>query len=261
MDVQADSERVREFSEAVCHELGNYVYRLIDPRNGETFYVGKGKKNRVFAHVKETVELTEDEEDKTSAKLARIHEIRKSGLEVIHVIHRHAIPDNAVDEVEAALIDAYSGLSNIAVGHGSGDRGPMHAYQIIDKYDLPVIDWDPEHRLILINVNKFASSGVKELYRQVRFAWRIDSSRASKAEYVLAVVRGVVVGVFIADYWKCAVRKNFPDLPFDDEPKRYGFEGRPATKEIWELYCGERGKRLENDSLKHVQYPIRYWKI
>ena len=44
MDVQADSERVREFSEAVCHELGNYVYRLIDPRNGETFYVGKGKK-------------------------------------------------------------------------------------------------------------------------------------------------------------------------------------------------------------------------
>jgi hypothetical protein len=39
------------FSETVCNSLGNYVYRLIDPRNGETFYVGKGKGNRVFAHI------------------------------------------------------------------------------------------------------------------------------------------------------------------------------------------------------------------
>jgi hypothetical protein len=27
------------FPEEVCQKLGNYVYRLIDPRNGETFYV------------------------------------------------------------------------------------------------------------------------------------------------------------------------------------------------------------------------------
>ena len=36
------------FSEEVCNKIGNYVYRLIDPRNGETFYVGKGRDNRVF---------------------------------------------------------------------------------------------------------------------------------------------------------------------------------------------------------------------
>ena len=28
------------------------VYRLIDPRNGETFYVGRGKGNRVFSHIR-----------------------------------------------------------------------------------------------------------------------------------------------------------------------------------------------------------------
>jgi len=30
-----------------------YVYRLIDPRSGVTFYVGKGQGNRVFTHIHE----------------------------------------------------------------------------------------------------------------------------------------------------------------------------------------------------------------
>ena len=49
-----------QFSDAVSQKLGNYVYRLIDPRNGEAFYVGKGKGNRVFAHVR-GFELAKDQ--------------------------------------------------------------------------------------------------------------------------------------------------------------------------------------------------------
>ena len=37
------------FPHDVVDKLKHYVYRLIDPRNGETFYVGKGKGDRVFA--------------------------------------------------------------------------------------------------------------------------------------------------------------------------------------------------------------------
>jgi len=44
--------QITEFSSEVIKKLAYYVYRLIDPRNGETFYVGKGKGNRVFHHVK-----------------------------------------------------------------------------------------------------------------------------------------------------------------------------------------------------------------
>ena len=36
------------FPAGVAEQLKWYVYRLIDPRNGETFYVGKGQKNRVL---------------------------------------------------------------------------------------------------------------------------------------------------------------------------------------------------------------------
>lgn len=247
------------FSEAVCKEVGNYVYGLIDPRNGETFYVGKSKNNRVFDHVDAALEL-EDDEDVSSVKFSRIHEIRRSGLDVIHVIHRHGIPSDAIFEVEAALIDTYAGLSNIAGGHGSGDRGPMHAKEIIDKFDLPVIDEEPVHKLVLINVNKFKSSGREDLYQQVRFSWRISQKRAEQADYVLAVVRGVVLGAFKAHYWKPATKDNFHDIAVE-EPHRCAFSGEPAPDDIWNLYVGERGKRIAMDSLRHVQNPIRYWKV
>ena len=40
------------FSNAVQAKIKFYVYRLIDPRDSSTFYVGKGYGNRVFDHMK-----------------------------------------------------------------------------------------------------------------------------------------------------------------------------------------------------------------
>ena len=36
-------------------QLQYYVYRLIDPRTGQTFYVGKGKGNRLYAHINDAL--------------------------------------------------------------------------------------------------------------------------------------------------------------------------------------------------------------
>jgi len=73
---------VRTIPNDVAERLGWYVYRLIDPRNGETFYVGKGRGNRIFQHVGQHVggrPVTgagdEDEEDASDLKLQRIKEI------------------------------------------------------------------------------------------------------------------------------------------------------------------------------------------
>ncbi len=118
------------FPPGVADHLKWYVYRLIDPRNGETFYVGKGQGNRIFQHAKGALSTTK-EEDAADLKSQRIKEIDAAGLEVAHVIHRHNIDNQQVAfQIEAALIDAYSGLTNIVSGHGSGDYGCRHVEQI-----------------------------------------------------------------------------------------------------------------------------------
>ena len=71
-------ENIEKFSNEVCKELKYYVYRLIDPRNGNTFYVGKGKNNRVFAHAKGVLDNYEgenynDNEDDESSKIKIIY--------------------------------------------------------------------------------------------------------------------------------------------------------------------------------------------
>jgi hypothetical protein len=55
----------------------------------------------------------------------------------------------------------------------------------------------------------------------------------------------------------------FPDrIPVgSDMPERKGFNGVPASKEIWDKFVGERGKRISNEAMKHIQFPIRYWNI
>lgn len=93
---------IESFPPEVARELKTYVYRLIDPRNGETFYVGKGRGDRVFAHVHGEQKLEGDDLDN---KIKRIREIRLAGFEVAHVIHRHGMDDETALEVEAALIE------------------------------------------------------------------------------------------------------------------------------------------------------------
>jgi hypothetical protein len=117
------------FSAQVIAQLGFYVYRLIDPRNGETFYVGKGRGNRVFSHANGDIEV-----DSLTEKTSRILEIKLTGLEIAHVIHRHGMDEKTAFEVEAALIDAYAGLTNVMDGHGNNDYGAMHAIEIKRNY-------------------------------------------------------------------------------------------------------------------------------
>jgi hypothetical protein len=89
------------FPIGVSDHLKWYVYRLIDSRNGETFYVGKGQGNRIFDHAKG--EFSSTDEDAADLKLQRIKEIKTAGLEVGHLMHRHGIDQRKVAyEAEAA---------------------------------------------------------------------------------------------------------------------------------------------------------------
>ena len=115
------SEKITEFPSEVIKHLKYYVYRLIDPRNGETFYVGKGMGNRVFQHIKggNLNNRGENNIDEIDEKLFTIREIIKNGLDVIFLIHRHGLDEKTAFEVESALIDCYPNSKNKISGSGN----------------------------------------------------------------------------------------------------------------------------------------------
>ena len=239
-----------EFPAEVIRELKYYVYRLIDPRNGETFYVGKGKGNRVFQHMKGAVKS----DDSSEIKLSTIRAIIASGLEVIHVIHRHGMNEESSLEVEAALIDAYHGMTNMISGYGSNDFGPMHAKEVMDKYAAE--EAKIEHKVLMITINKSATE--KSIYNATRFAWKLSKKKIEEVEYVFAVVQGLIVDVFKPEEWKIALAENFPEINTEDRAKRMGFIGRRAEQQILDKYLRKRvpSKYRKKGAANPVKYSF-----
>lgn len=246
-----DKQPLDSFPPGVIEKIKTYVYRLIDPRNGETFYIGKGKGNRVFAHIRGEQEIEGDDLDN---KMTRIRHIRNAGFEVAHVIHRHGMDSNRAMVVESALIDAYPGLTNEAGGLGGNEFGAMHALEIIAKYAAKPAVF--KHKALLISVNRSAVVA-SSLYEATRYSWKINPARAQDAEVVLAIIQGVIRGVFVAESWLEATTKNFPGRP--EVLGRFGFSGREAPENIRRLYIG----KLVPESYRKqgAANPIKYaWK-
>ncbi|MBR9878513.1 MULTISPECIES: GIY-YIG nuclease family protein [unclassified Halomonas] len=112
-----------------------YVYELVDPRCGTTFYVGKGKGQRALAHGAEAGTSTDHNE-----KLARIREIRAAGeKELAIVIGRYETEEQAY-AVEATLIHwvyGFYSLTNVQGGHGGSTIRPNGAMDEIPGIDIP----------------------------------------------------------------------------------------------------------------------------
>lgn len=96
-----------------------YVYTLTDPRSGGVFYVGKGKGDRVSAHVKQALKGT------NSHKCNKIREILAAGLEVPADIVRRFKNEDAAYRYEKRLI-AKIGLENLT-NIEPGGRGECRA--------------------------------------------------------------------------------------------------------------------------------------
>lgn len=236
------------FTTEVAAHLKYYVYRLIDPRNGQTFYIGKGIGNRVFEHVKGEIKTDDDD---MSNKLQRIREIRIAGFEVGHVVHRHGMDEKTAFEVEAALIDAYPEATNISGGRYSDERGVMHSKQIIECYQAREIDF--QHKVLMITINQSALEK-DSIYEAVRHAWRLDPKKARKTELVLALLQGLVVGVFVPETWLPATPENFPGREL--RPKRWGFVGHEASEDIAKHYL--RTRLPDNMRKRGAANPIKY---
>lgn len=209
---------VKEFSKEAIDNLKYYVYKLIDPRDGKVFYIGKGKGNRVFSHINLS-ERYDSKDEEISDKISLIREIKNDGLDVIAVIHRHGINDeDTAYQVEAALIDEYNNLTNIQSGHSSNDYGPINVNQVESIYGLEklkVDDIDKSDKLLLIKIREeYIKNNDNDIYQTVRYAWSLSKNRVNDIKMVAAVVNGVIKKVYRVDRWY-----------YVPERDRYAFEG------------------------------------
>lgn len=101
-----------EVQRQVADELAQYVYMLVDPRDGVPFYVGKGRGERFASHGREAVLEDGDLESAVAGaeeardKVRTIQAIREDGKEPQIWIVRHGMKGgHEYSAVEAATID------------------------------------------------------------------------------------------------------------------------------------------------------------
>jgi hypothetical protein len=197
---------IKLFSEKAVEQLnGFYVYALIDPRNNQVFYIGKGIGNRVFSHEIESGKSPKSEK----AKLKRIQEIEAAGFDVKRIIVNWSMTESEAFAAEAALINILSFLSadmltNAVAGHH------VHEAMTVEDFDLlygaeHLKQEDIQHSIMVIKINKLYRKGMnpKELYDIVRGNWRASMASIQKrnVEYVFGVYNQLIVAVYKPDEW------------------------------------------------------------
>lgn len=220
------------FSKATIEAIHYYVYCLVDPRDNEIFYIGKGKGNRVFEHVKAALN---EEENVESEKIELIKEIIAEGMEVGHYIIRYGLEEKVALEVEAALIDCFGleYLTNEVKGHHM-ERGKISCEEL--EIQMAAQDAVIEHDVLVIKINQLYRREMtqEELYEATRKYWKLSQTNAEKMTYTFAVANGIIRGVFKPECWYVDTREEMIG-----KPKRIAFTGEVASKEICEQYIGK----------------------
>lgn len=103
--------------------MAYYVYELRDPRDGSTFYVGKGKGGRINCHEREA------RAGRQSRKCERIRQIEAAGLSVVKAKVARFDDEQEAYDSEARLIEQYglASLTNVLSGGGVGRNLPTLA--------------------------------------------------------------------------------------------------------------------------------------
>ena len=198
------------FSEKSLLSLGDYyVYGLIDPRTKQIFYIGKGAKNRVFEHEKESLVSPDSE------KLKTIADIKDARLEVEKIIINSNLTEEEAFAAEASLINAFNyvsdaGLTNIVAGHHSAEALLVDEYARINGA-IELEEKDIRHRILVIKINRLYKRGMDEkvLYDAVRGVWRASKEKVKTVEYVFGVYNSLIVAVYKPSEWfACKEAKN-----------------------------------------------------
>lgn len=180
-----------------------YVYGLIDPRDGKIFYIGKGTRNRVFEHEKESINSINSDK----LKLKTIRDIKNAGLKVEKIIINYKLSQDEAFAAEATLINIFKyleedKLTNIVAGHHSSEVLSVEEFERINGA-LPLKKEDIKHKILVIKINKLYRRDMPtdEIYDAVRGLWRANKEKAQSVDYVFGVYNSLIVAVYKPTKW------------------------------------------------------------
>jgi hypothetical protein len=213
-----------KFTKTTLESLGHYVYGLIDPSNGQIFYVGKASaNNRAFDHLKETAS--------ESKKHLRIKEIRLRGLEPQIEVLRYGL--KSVDDafqIEAAIIDTLGieNLTNKVRGHGI-ERGRLNLRDIERLHgSKPIKINQIKEKCIIFLVNKTYSPTQDKfnLYDCTRGCWGIGPEKRKQSRIALSVYDSVIIEVYNIEAWFKA-GATLSTRIYNQPKNKWEFVGKP----------------------------------
>ena len=244
---------LKKFSTSTLAELQKdekhlyYVYCLVDPRNNQTFYIGKGKGNRIFAHRQAALnmlrksDLLEENETARTLKIKTIQEINGMNLQILNYILSHGLTESEAYASENALIkyvQLIQGLSltNLVKGYGSK---AMLVEEIEEQYgfqEIPINEIATDELILAVNVRdafNLCKDESQEYSIDDRFRddnnlksrtlgnWVIGRDKIYWIRYVIAVNTGADNAVVVA--YKVSSRYS-ESKKFENGLTRYAFQ-------------------------------------
>lgn len=221
---------MNRFTEEVITQLRYYVYILVNPIDHNVFYIGKGTKNRVFAHEQEYLKTDFSDNLVERQKLREIKQIHSNGIEVEKYILTFGLSEDEAFHVENAVINFckliddqklnVKTLTNIMSGHRSD--GQKEALQTFGRVELlqdalsprPVdINQLSPHKIMFVKIKptKDKSDSNKDLKAEEMYNpesealkkrtlgdWVMSLEKANSIDYILGVYpgSGMIVSAF-----------------------------------------------------------------
>ena len=239
------------FSEKAKSELKFYVYCLVDPDNKELFYVGKGQKDRVFAHGMVNNGLTEEDRENNDKEVR----IKKIGYDrVERYIVRHGLSENEAELVESVLIDFLNvrigdshNLTNIQLGKDSNKYGLSEVALIERKYGYPPLkEANFTDNVLIVKVSRSLKEDTAEArYAAARGDWAMDGKKVAEMDhYVLVDYNGSFIDIFKPLAWEKT----------EDGRMRFEKDDTCDLAEYREKYCNHRNDLDGNFSQRGFKY-------
>ena len=178
------------------------------------------------------------------------------------VIHRHGLDEATAFHVEAALIDAYPGLTNRVRGQGA-EQGIATLDDLVDRYAAPDAIIPMPAILIKVEQEWRPDLTPEQLYERTRRYWSCaPEGRSPPPTHALAIARGLIREVYRIARWD-----SYSEWPADRDMTRLSDQNEP-----WPAGRPRRGfvgnadpayGHLKRCSVRHLvqagsQNPISY---